>query len=481
MHFAQLKSLVRSLQFRLMAWNTAVVLLTVLITLFAVREGLRLAMRSEIEALVREDVAELWQAAGDFKDRPDDLGGELERTARRHVHHRLFVNLMNRSGQMEHAAGVAPPPEVMQNLSAIGPQMTYWANYLVTKRDLGDAGLPGRVLILGCAVDHIDRRVRMITRLITFVSGGLLLITPLVGYWLASRATRPVARIIDTASRLHPDRLAERLPKRQTGDELDRLSDTINGLLDRIAAYLERQREFIANAAHELRSPLAAIQSSVDLALNAERTVPDYKELLYSIGDECGELTHLVNQLLTLAEIDSGTSPRTSTVVELQRVTDKCVEMFRGVAEERGIRLIYDVNGVRPVRGNAQQLRQVVNNLLDNALKFTPAGGVVKLQLDEVGEREVRLVVGDTGEGILPEDLPHIFERFYQGNKSRPRELRHRGSGLGLPICEAIVRAHGGRIAVESRPGQGTRMIVTLPAASVTMGDGYARVTAAVS
>src|SRR5262249_11170132 len=151
--------------------------------------------------------------------------------------------------------------------------------------------------------------------------------------------TRPIARIINTTARLHPSSLAERLPLRGTGDELDRLSATINGFLDRIAVYLEHNREFTANAAHELRSPLAAIQNSLEAALNTDRTTDEYKELLGEILDECEGLRVLVNQLLILAESDAGRMQLAAEHVELDGIVRKTCDMFQGVAEAANVTL----------------------------------------------------------------------------------------------------------------------------------------------
>jgi signal transduction histidine kinase len=289
-------------------------------------------------------------------------------------------------------------------------------------------------------------------------------VAPLSGYLLAGRATRPLARIITTAARLRPSHMEERLPISGAGDELDQLSRTINRFLDLLADYLDRNREFVANAAHELRSPLAAVQSSVEVTLNTERTVSEYQDLLAEIADQCGQLRVLVNQLLLLAEIDAVRSPVELQPVQFDALVARSVEMFRGAAEERGINLTFQRETGLCIQGDSDRLRQVTNNLIDNSLKFTPAGGEVRVRLRyDADDNELELSVTDTGIGISSADLPHVFERFYRGDKSRQRENLTHGNGLGLSICKSIVAAHGGTIHAESRQGQGAKLVVSLP------------------
>jgi signal transduction histidine kinase len=254
------------------------------------------------------------------------------------------------------------------------------------------------------------------------------------------------------------------LPLRGTRDELDRLSATINSFLDRIATYLEQNREFTANAAHELRSPLAAIQSTLEVSLNNDRTIDEYKELLLEILEECESLGVLVNQLLILAESDAGHLQLGTEPMRLDEVVRKAIDMFRGVAEAAEVDLRMDRLDAVRIEGDAGRMRQVINNLIDNAIKFTPAGGRVDVSLTvNATAGQAVLSVADTGVGIPESDLAHLFNRFYRGDKSRHRGKEFRGTGLGLSICESIVAAHGGQISVASIPNRGTTMSVTLP------------------
>jgi signal transduction histidine kinase len=240
-------------------------------------------------------------------------------------------------------------------------------------------------------------------------------------------------------------------------------------MLDRIAAHLQQNQEFTANAAHELRSPLAAIQNTLEVTLNADRSPDQYQMVLAELLEECGYLRVLVNQLLLLSESDVGRLVLAREPLGLDQLVLRSVEMFQGVAEASGVTLQADRLEAVQVRGDANRLRQVVNNLLDNAVKFTSAPGTIRVEVRQDAAANMALLrVVDTGAGIAPADLPHIFERFYRGDKARDRERHVRGTGLGLSICQSIIAGHGGTIEVASTLGAGTTFTVRLPAEEAT-------------
>jgi signal transduction histidine kinase len=319
---------------------------------------------------------------------------------------------------------------------------------------------------VGTSLDFLRHDMARIDRLVLIAAAAILLIAPFCGYWLAGRATKTVADITATAARLRPAHLDERLTIDGNGDEFDELAHTINGLLDRIAAYIDQKRDFLANAAHELRTPLAAIRSSVEVTLAGDRSPETYRELLEDIIEEGTLLETLVNQLLLLSESEADREPGDGEAVPLHEVVSKSVDMFRGVAEVREVTLIADIRQTVTVAGKRIHLRQVVNNLLDNAIKYTPHGGVVTVQLCSFDHgRTAKLSVADTGPGIDPGDVPSIFDRFFRADRARGRDEAH-GAGLGLSICKSVIEAHGGTIRCESDLGEGTTMIVEYPAIS---------------
>jgi two-component system, OmpR family, heavy metal sensor histidine kinase CusS len=295
-----------------------------------------------------------------------------------------------------------------------------------------------------------------------------LAVTPLVGYLVARQVTITMLRIISTAKRLEPENLCERLPIRGTGDEMDLLSQTINGLLDRVAGYIERHRVFVANAAHELRSPLAAMRSSTEVALNRERTPAEYAAVLGDLVGEVDQLGVMVNRLLLLAESDAGRFEPTGQRARLDALVRETVDMFVPVAESQEIELRVEELPAVEVRGDDSAVRHILRNLIDNAIKFSSPSTSVRVGLRTErtdGKDWAVLDVVDQGIGISAEDLPRLFERFFRGDKARDRSTQRSGSGLGLSICHSIVAALKGDLHVSSALGKGTTVTVRLPVA----------------
>lgn len=452
------KSVTRSLRFRLMVWNAAVVVVTACVTLIALREGVRITLIRELDELLREDLREIELALNEHEDSAT-LHEQLDRKDAGHAQHKWFAALMGGDGKVRYRSKHAPPDSVWANTEAAS------ARTVGEWRVASHAVMDGDVMIrVGASLDSVDADVARLDRFVALAACGVLLIAPLCGYWLAGRATRPLAQIIETTAGLRPSQLHERLEVRGTGDELDQLSETFNRLLDRIGNYLQEHRDFLANSAHELRTPLAAIHSSIEVALSGGRTNEEYKELLTEIIEESASLELLVNQLLLLSETETERLKVDKQQVQFNELVEKALDMFGGVAEFHEIQLACPALPSVMVYGNPQHLRQVIYNLLDNALKFTPTGGSVNVQLKTDDQPDTILfAVRDSGPGIPAEELPHVFDRFFQGHRPRTGTAERRGTGLGLSICQAIIRAHDGTIDVESKIGEGTCFTVRLP------------------
>ena len=319
---------------------------------------------------------------------------------------------------------------------------------------------PGSSLELGLSLFETESTLSQFDSRVAV--GGLVFLglAVLGGLFLSRQALRPVAQSIRTARRLDPANLSERLPRTGAGDELDELAGTINDLLDRLAAYHVQIIRFTADASHELRSPLGAMRAAVEVALGKPREAKEYRDVLSSLGEQCERLTALVNGLLLLARADAGEVDLKREPVDLPALVTDVVEMYEPLAEERGISLSAHASSLVSILGDASRLRQLVTNLVDNAIKFTGSGGSVTLRVER-DEARAKLIVADSGDGIPQSHLPHVFERFYQASSARSSG----GSGLGLSICRWIVEAHGGDVEVESHPGSGTTFTVTLPLA----------------
>ena len=469
-----------------MLLNAIVVLLASMGTLIGLRAGMRFALVHELDQILSEDLEEIeldLAAAG--APNSSTLSAQLDRKARGHVQHRWFVQIRGMKPITAALEGKGITDPAIENSV---PAKSLWQSVNVpTELEFGpiEATVPITVggyrlldrigklsdnsavrIRVGASMNLIDRDLTLIDQIIGIAFGLGLVIAPLGGYWLAGRVTRPLATIINTANRLRPEELSERLPMRGTGDELDHLSHTLNLLLDRIANFLQQRKDFLANAAHELRTPLAALRSTAEVALRSQRSAQEYQELLGTIVEESESLELLVNQLLLLAETeaDKETLMLTGEPVAIVELIERSCDMFVGVAESRSIELGYKI--VRPsmVKGNRHHLRQVINNLIDNSLKFTPAGGKVIITLDvDMSTAMACLSVQDNGVGIAINEKPRLFDRFYRGDRSRRRDAVTRGTGLGLSICQAIVKGHGGTLSVESQIGQGSCFLVSLP------------------
>lgn len=285
------------------------------------------------------------------------------------------------------------------------------------------------------------------------------------GYWLSRRALAPVDAIVRTAHDISGANLNSRLQKLETGDELQRLSDTLNEMLARIEKAFLRVTEFTADASHELRTPVSLIRTEAELALRRSRGEAEYKEALRHILLEAERTTTLIEQLLAMARADSGRETLHMQPVDVRETLQGVVQSWRQVAAIRNLQFsaklpekISDHDSF--VMGDSAALRRVADILLDNAFKYTPSPGSVELSLEHKGEHLV-IAVQDSGVGIAEEDQSKIFERFYRVDKARSREQG--GSGLGLAIAQWIVEQHRGSMGVDSQPGHGSVFHVELP------------------
>lgn len=287
-----------------------------------------------------------------------------------------------------------------------------------------------------------------------------LLLAVAGGLFLAGRALNPVDRITRAVDRMGAEDLSRRLNLPASPDELGRLAATFDRLLDRIDRAFQRQRQFAADASHELRTPLAILKSQVDVAFERPRSATEYRTVLASVREDAVRMSRLLGELLTLARADAGHERRVMEPIALDDLIEDVVGAMLPLAASRGVTLKTEAAGPVVVDGDQTRLTQLVVNLINNSLTYTPSGGTVVAAVKRDGARAA-LQIADTGVGIAVEHLPHLFERFYRVDMARSRD--EGGSGLGLAISQWIVRAHGGDIAVQSRLGEGTTFTVSLP------------------
>ncbi|HEX4051760.1 MAG TPA: ATP-binding protein [Steroidobacteraceae bacterium] len=277
------------------------------------------------------------------------------------------------------------------------------------------------------------------------------------GYVLVQRALRPVERMSQTAAQISVQNLDERLPIVATGDALQELSLSLNHMLGRLRDSVQTSRRFLADASHELRTPLTVIKGELQEIVRDAHCPLELRERIGSTLEEVARLERLVSGLLVLSRLDAGDAQREWLDVNLGELAGNTVEQMRLVAEDRGVHLVASRLQSLTVRGDRSRLKQVIVNLVDNAVKFTPRGGTVTLRTEQ-HEAGGLLEVSDTGIGIPAAAQPHVFDRFYRVDEARSRDDASEvgGVGLGLSIVHSICAAHGAQVSVESTPGRGS-------------------------
>lgn len=321
----------------------------------------------------------------------------------------------------------------------------------------------GRVFVVQIAstLDEEMETLDAFRRYLLLFAPVLLLAASGVGYWLSHKALAPVDALARTARTISGHNLSSRLEQLHTGDELQRLSDTLNEMLARIESAFLRITEFTADASHELRTPIALIHTEAELALRRSRNESEYREALQQILQQAERTGKLIEELLAIARADSGREALHVRPIDLLAVVRESAARWSQVAALRNLQFQEQLNG-QPLRivGDENTLRRLIDILLDNAFKYTPPPGRVILRAEEKDGCAV-VSVEDTGIGIASEDQEKIFERFYRVDKARSRELG--GSGLGLAIARWIALSHHGGIAVESTVGHGSVFRIELP------------------
>jgi heavy metal sensor kinase len=289
-----------------------------------------------------------------------------------------------------------------------------------------------------------------------------LLLAVAVGLFLAGRALDPIDRITRTADQIGAENLSRRLDLPPSADEVGRLAATFDRMLDRLDRAFRRQRQFTADASHELRTPLAMLISQAEVALGRRRTASEYQRVLAGVRDDARRMDQLLGELLTLARADAGQELLMREPLDLGDLTTDVVAAMEPLARARGVELRLGPIEAVEVQGDQTRLTQLLVNLVDNGLKYTPAGGPVTVSVERQDGTAV-IQVADGGVGIASEHLPHVFERFYRVDAARSRA--EGGAGLGLTIGRWIAEAHGGTIRADSELGRGSTFTVHLPLA----------------
>jgi heavy metal sensor kinase len=320
-------------------------------------------------------------------------------------------------------------------------------------------GTAFRIQIADAIDEHGSELEDLKIILFTMLPAGLLTAV-LGGYWLAGRALAPVQQMVVAARRISALNLAERIRVENPHDELGQLATTLNVMLDGLGRAFAAMSRFTADAAHELKTPVASIRAEAEVLLQAPRRADEYEEALRSIVEEVERLGRLTDRLLMLSREDAGAQPGPFRRLRLDDEVRAAVQQSEDAAARAGLRLSIGELPAVEVEGDAELLRQVFGNLLDNAVKYTPRGGHIAVR-GRFDDGQAVVEVNDDGIGIPAEALPRVFDRFFRVDPSRSR--RTGGTGLGLSIAKAVIERHRGTIDVRSELNEGTTFLVTLP------------------
>lgn len=315
----------------------------------------------------------------------------------------------------------------------------------------------------GVSTEQIAGPLRGLLAVLGFLLPVVLLCAIGGGYLLVRRALIPVDELTKAAARITSENLKERLPVNHTGDELERLSISLNNMIIRLEKAIQHSSQFTADASHELRTPLTVLQCELETIIQKPRIDNEMRERIGSALGETERLAKIVEGLLTISRLDAGEARMEKSTLNLAELTAATVEQMRLLAEDKNISLYCFISPKIFITGDAHRLKQVIVNLLDNAVKYTLQGGQIKVNVSAEADHAI-LMVTDTGIGIPTNVQPHIFERFYRADKVRSRE--EGGAGLGLSIVKSICLAHGGDISVISKENEGSCFSVSLPLAT---------------
>ena len=372
-----------------------------------------------------------------------------------------------RDAEQTHKPGVPSVPKWETKLDSSG--VPYLIRSVVTfEKRQSD---PGRgvpfFVALGTSLAENNKILGKYTwRVFIGIIPSALILGSFLGWIMAGRVMTPVKEVAHAAQRISGSNLSLRIPTRQADDELDYLILTFNRMIERLEASFQQMKQFSTDVSHELRTPITAIRGQLEVALFTAKTTDQYREAMFNALQDIDRLSQIVRALLLLSHAESGQLVLQKSRLNLCEVLHDLVDQFQIPAEAAGVRLTADLPAECAAEADRVQIERMITNLLSNALKFTPEGGRVNVTLHATPEY-VEIAVNDTGRGIPREYLPHIFDRFYRVPGSGTAPGPEQGLGLGLSFVAWIVKAHRGKIEVESTPGEGTRFLIRLPAGGV--------------
>ncbi|MBI5561585.1 MAG: HAMP domain-containing protein [Deltaproteobacteria bacterium] len=318
------------------------------------------------------------------------------------------------------------------------------------------------IVQVGSSLEGLDDIFHSLAYIFLLGIAASVVIASVMGWFLARQALKPVRELAGLARKISAENLNERLNIAVPNDELGALASTINEMIGRLEASFKQIRQFTGDASHELKTPLTILKGEMEMAIRSRDDVEYMREVIASSLEEIDRMSYIVRNLLDLARMDAGGGAVSMDRVSLDHLLSERFEHFRKFALDSRVDMVIIKNMAVMVTGDGLRLGQLLYNLIDNAIKYTPGGGRVELSVEPDGAF-ARVTVRDTGIGISKEDLPYIFDRFYRVDKARSSGREVGGAGLGLSICKEIVDAHKGTIEAASEPGKGTAFTVRLP------------------
>jgi heavy metal sensor kinase len=365
------------------------------------------------------------------------------------------------------AQTVAPPPAKFDPMRV---EATGHDQPLLIASMLVDSAVGPLLIEYGAPLSPVNLALNRVTLALFLGAPILIAIAAMGAFKLIGNTLSPVLRITKSAEEISLHNLDQRLPVTQSGDEVETLALALNRMISRIDQAVEQTRRFVADASHELRTPLAILRGELENVVSRNHLTAETKETLGSNLEEVERLGKIVEGLFALSHLDAGEAYHESKIFDLAKLADTTTDQMCLLAEDKNISLVSALSGAVLVKGDPARLKQVIVNLVDNAIKYTEAGGRVEVKV-YVSGKEAVLEVKDNGIGIPERDLPHVFERFYRVDKARTRELG--GAGLGLSIVKSICAAHQADIQVKSVEKMGTQFFVRLPLASEVKAQPY--------
>jgi heavy metal sensor kinase len=464
----------RSLRFQLVAWYAG--LLTGCFVLIGA--ATYVVLQSSLVGALRETQLRRARQIGQLL--LDEIRGSGEARVGEEIQARYAPDLNGRFVRIAHSDGSLlyvssapkdqtfdprelPPPSWSSRTEAARQVSSGGREMLLTARAVQTPGGVRYLIETGAPMDDVQAHLH---RWLMFLLVVLPVVTALTvggGSLLVKRALLPVDKIAASAERISSHNLSERLPVARTGDELERLSIALNHMIQRLDEAFQYSRQFMADASHELRTPLTVLRGELESVIQEATLAPEWRERLGSALEEVERLASIVEGLFAISRLDAGEAAAEWVKLDLARLTAATADQMSLLAEDKNIQVTCVAAEPVWVEGDQARLKQVVVNLLDNAIKYTLQDGAIALTVSASNSRAV-LEVEDNGIGIPAEALPRVFDRFFRVDKARSRELG--GAGLGLSIVKSICTAHHGRVEAGSLPGQGSRFRVELPLAT---------------